>query len=341
MNDLAPGLKEALLWKGDGTKVKCQLCNHRCSILDGKRGICSVRENRGGKLYSLVYGKLVALHIDPVEKKPLYHFYPGHDAFSIASVGCNFRCSFCQNSDISQMPRDLGEILGKDYKPQRVIDEAKINKCFSIAYTYTEPTVWYEFTKDCGGLAKTAGLKNIYVSNGYMTKEMLDDQDFIDAANIDLKSFNDDFYKKTCGGRLEPVLETLKYTKKKGIWLEVTTLLIPGQNDSDDELREIAEFIAEELGEDTPWHVSAFHPDYKMMDSYPTPPERLLRAYSIGMETGLDHIYIGNVSISTGRDTKCPKCGEVLIHRRWLEVLENHLKKGKCPKCGHTIVGHF
>lgn len=212
-------MKEAYLWKKEGGSVRCSLCNHRCLIADGKRGVCMVRENQKGKLYSLVYGKVIAANIDPVEKKPVYHFYPGHKSYSIASVGCNFRCSFCQNWDISQYPRDNGgRILGRDMSPEQVVGEALRAGCKSLSYTYSEPTVWYEFTKDCGELAHKKGLKNIFVSNGFMTHEMIDDAKFLDVARIDLKSFNDDFYRKVCGGRLEPVLNNLKYFKKKGTW---------------------------------------------------------------------------------------------------------------------------
>jgi len=337
-------MKEALLWKKEEGGVRCALCNHRCLIPEGKRGICTVRENRKGTLYSLVYGKLAATHVDPIEKKPLYHFYPGHASFSIASVGCNFRCLFCQNADISQMPRDSGRILGRDYTPEQVVDEALTDGCLSIAYTYTEPTVWYEFTKDCGELAGKKGLKNVYVSNGFMTREMIRDAKFIDAANIDLKAFSDAFYREICGGRLEPILENLKYLKKKGVWVEVTTLVVPGKNDSDEELRQAAEFIAGELGRETPWHLSAFHPDYKMLDIPATPLKTLMRAYKIGKEAGLEYVYVGNVATDVGIDTCCAKCGEVVVRRRWMEVLENKLsgrKPGQCPKCGHLIAGYF
>jgi pyruvate formate lyase activating enzyme len=335
-------MKEALLWEKEKDKIRCVLCNHHCSIPEGKLGVCTVRENRDGTLYSLVYGKIVAMHIDPVEKKPLYHFYPGHPSFSIASVGCNFRCQFCQNADIAQMPHDHdGQIGGKDVEPEQVVDEALIDSCLSIAYTYTEPTVWYEFTKDCGELARKKGLKNIYVSNGFMTKEMINDAKFIDAANIDLKAFNDDFYKKTCGANLDPILDSLKYLKKKGVWVEVTTLIIPDKNDSNEELKQAAEFIADEMGKETPWHLSAFHPDYKMLDVPATPVDTLLRAYSIGKEAGLENVYVGNVNIDTGIDTECPKCGEKVIRRKWMQIIENKIKDNKCPKCGHKIAGYF
>lgn len=301
-----------------------------------------IKQNRGGKLYSLAYGKLIAANVDPVEKKPVYHFYPGHRSYSIASVGCNFRCEFCQNWDISQYPRNnSGQIIGREMTPVNVVNEAIRTGCKSIAYTYSEPTVWYEFTKDCGDLAKKRGLHNVYVSNGFMTKEMIDDASFLDVARIDLKSFSDEFYKKICGGRLEPVLENLKYFKKKKIWTEVVTLLVPKQNDSDKEIKQIAEFISHELGPETPWHISAFHPDYKMADGERTPLATMEKAYKIGKEAGLHYIYVGNIESEFGRDTVCPKCGAVLIRRAWFEVLENKIKKGKCPKCGQKIAGCF
>lgn len=335
-------MKEAYLWKTEGGKVRCSLCNHRCLISEGKTGVCMVRQNQAGKLYSLVYGKVIAANIDPVEKKPVYHFYPGHRSYSIASVGCNFRCSFCQNWDISQYPRNNnGQIIGRDMTPEQVVKEAIEHDCKSISYTYNEPTVWYEFTKDCGELAREKGLKNIYVTNGFMTHEMIDDAKFLDVARIDLKSFNDDFYKKICGGRLDPVLDNSKYFKKKGVWVEVVTLVVPKQNDSEKEIKQIAEFVADELGKGTPWHISAFHPDYKMMDSYPTPVETLERAYRIGKEAGLENIYVGNAMVEVGRDTICPGCGNVLIRRTWFSVLENKIRNGKCPECGHKIAGFF
>ncbi len=301
-----------------------------------------VRENQGGKLYSLVYGKVVAANIDPVEKKPVYHFYPGHRSFSIATVGCNFRCSFCQNWDISQYPRDQGGgILGRDYTPEQVVKEAIASGCQSISYTYTEPTVSYEFTKDCGELAHKKGLKNIFVTNGFMTHEMIDDAKFLDVARVDLKSFSDEYYKKVCGGRLDPVLDNLKYFKKKGKWVEVVTLLVPKQNDSDKEIRQIAEFISKELGPGTPWHISAFHPDYKMLDGQQTPLATMERAYKIGKEAGLHYIYVGNIESKLGRDTICPKCGETLIRRAWFDVLENKITGGKCSRCQNKIMGYF
>ena len=231
-------VKEAMLYeKLDGGHVRCALCSHRCRIAPAKRGICGVRENREGTLYSLVYGPVIAASIDPVEKKPLYHLYPGSDSYSIAAVGCNFRCSFCQNHEISQMPREEGRIAGREMSPRRVVDEAVDSASKSISYTYTEPTIFFEFARDTACLAREKGLKNIFVTNGFMTQEALEAASpWLDAANVDLKSFRDEFYVKNCGAKLQPVLDNLKAMKKRGIWLEVTTLLVPGLNDTEEEI---------------------------------------------------------------------------------------------------------
>jgi pyruvate formate lyase activating enzyme len=271
-------MKEAMLWNRlEGTQVQCVLCAHRCRIPEGRRGICEVRENRDGVLYSLVYSRLIAQAVDPIEKKPLFHFHPGSRSFSIATVGCNFRCTFCQNADISQAVRgDLG-ITGRATSPDAVVAAAEQAGCLSIAYTYTEPTMFFELSHDVGLLAHERGIANVYVSNGYMTPEMLDlmapadGQNVLDAANIDLKAFTDAFYREQCGARLQPVLDALKLLKERSVWLEVTTLIIPGLNDSDAELGEIAAFIAQELSPDTPWHVSRFHPTFRLMDRPPRP----------------------------------------------------------------------
>jgi len=335
-------LKEASLYeKLEDGSVKCRLCSQACTIPEGKRGFCMVRENRGGKLYSLVYGKLPAAHIDPIEKKPLYHFLPGSRSYSIATVGCNFRCTFCQNWDISQMPRDKGGlIVGDDWEPEDVVKEAKKNKCASISYTYTEPTIFFEFARDVGKKAKREGIKSVYVTNGFMTREAIDAMaPWLSVANVDIKAFTNNFYRKICGGRLQPVLDACKYMKKKGIWVEITTLIIPGKNDSDEELKGIAGFIAKELDVDTPWHLSAFHPDYKMLDVGSTPAKTLLKARKIGEKAGLHYIYIGNIQGEGLGDTHCPKCGEIVIKRAYMELLENRLRNGKCPKCGEEIAG--
>jgi len=296
-------VKEALLYETiDGKKTRCNACNHRCIITENKRGICGVRENRDGKLYSLVYGKIIAEHIDPIEKKPLYHFMPGTFSLSIATVGCNFRCLHCQNADISQQIKNQKSkiknqnFLGEDKTPEQIIQDALDNKCPSISYTYTEPTIFVEYALDCMKLAKGEELRNVWVSNGYMTKETLDLVDeYLDAVNIDLKAFSEEFYQNICGARLKPILENLIDIKKRRIWLEVTTLIIPGKNDSEKELKQIAEFIKKELGDDTPWHVSRFFPYYKMKDAPPTPVEKIYEAVEIGKKAGLRYVYPGNV----------------------------------------------
>jgi len=257
--------KEAVLYKKLAeNKVRCEVCNHRCFIDDKKKGICGVRKNEGGKLYSLVYGKAIAENIDPIEKKPFFHFLPGTKSYSIATVGCNFRCRHCQNADISQISKerafkDSDLILGKDLPPEKVVENALNNNCSSIAYTYTEPTIFLEYALDTMKLAKKKGLKNNWVSNGYMTKKTLDlISPYLDAINVDLKGFDEDFYLEVCGAKLAPILENLKIIKRKKIWLEVTTLLIPTKNDSPKELKKIADFIVKELGPETPWHISRF-----------------------------------------------------------------------------------
>jgi pyruvate formate lyase activating enzyme len=335
-------MHEARLYeKLEAGRVKCALCAHRCTIADGKRGVCQVRENRGGTLYTLVYGQAISQAIDPVEKKPLFHFYPGSKAFSFATVGCNFRCSFCQNWQISQMVHEGGQIEGHEASPEHLASAAQHYGCRSIAYTYTEPTVFFEYAYDTAVKAARWNIKNIYVTNGYMTDEMLDAfGGHLHAANVDLKAFSDEFYHKTCGARLQPVLDAIKSMKRRGIWVELTTLLVPGMNDAEDELRHLAEFIAQEAGVDTPWHVSRFHPDYKVQDRGPTPEPTLRRAREIGLKAGLRYVYEGNVPGSEGENTYCYNCHKLLIQRYGFGVLENLvLPEHKCPYCGVTIDG--
>ncbi len=334
-------MKEAILYeKLDEKSVRCNLCAHRCLIREGRSGICGVRENREGILYSLVYGRLVSMAVDPVEKKPLFHFYPGTEAFSIATVGCNFRCRFCQNADISQWPRERGEVIGEYVPPETVVQEAKRSRCRSIAYTYTEPTIFTEYAYDVAVLARKEGIANIYVTNGYMTPEMLDYfHPYLDAADVDLKSFRDGFYKTQCGARLQPVLDVLKKMVAQGVWVEVTTLIIPGLNDGDEELREIANFIRTELGPQYPWHISRFYPHYQMLDRPPTPVQTLHRAREIGYSAGLRYVYEGNVPGAGGEDTLCPQCGRPVIRRWGFTVLEYALRDGRCAHCGGQIDG--
>jgi pyruvate formate lyase activating enzyme len=309
-------------------------------IPDGKVGICQVRENQGGKLYTQVYGQVIARHLDPVEKKPLFHFYPGSTAYSIATPGCNFRCRWCQNADIAQMPREDGFFTGEEISPIQIVDAAQAVGSQSIAYTYTEPTIFFEYTYDTARLAAAKGLTNLYVTNGYMTQEMLKSfHPYLDAANVDLKAFRDETYRKYVGARLQPVLESLGLIKQLGIWLEVTTLVIPGINDDQAELQDVASFIAQELGVDTPWHVSGFVPAYKMIDVSPTHVSTLERARGIGLEAGLRYVYIGNVPGEA--NTSCHACGRLLIRRSaHFGILENHIgPEGNCPDCGTPVAG--
>jgi pyruvate formate lyase activating enzyme len=341
-------MKEALLYESlDGQRVRCNLCAHRCLIAEGRKGVCLVRENQGGSLYTLVYGIPLSQAVDPVEKKPLFHVYPGSTAFSIATAGCNFRCGFCQNADISQMPRDRGQILGRQATPEEVVRAARRHGSRSIAYTYTEPTIFFEYSYDIARLAREAGIASVYVTNGYMTREMLelfqglghDHEPWLDAANVDLKAFRDETYKEVCGARLQPVLDSLKSMKELGVWVEVTTLVVPGMNDNDSELTEIAHFIAHELGEETPWHVSRFHPDYKMRDRRSTPESTLRRAYELGREAGLRYVYVGNLPGARLEDTYCPSCNQAVIARWGYQISGYQIRDGRCGHCGTAIDG--
>jgi len=334
-------MKEAMLYeKLSDSRVRCDLCAHRCTIADGKKGFCQVRENLGGILHTLVYGRTITQHVDPVEKKPLFHFYTGTTAYSIATPGCNFRCRWCQNWEISQMPRQQHLVLGEEASPKQVVAAAQWNGCQSIAYTYTEPTVFFEYTYDTARLAHEAELANIYVSNGYMTTEMLETlHPYLDAINVDLKAFRNKTYKKSVGAKLQPVIDTLKWVKKHGIWLEVTTLVIPDINDSPAELNDVATFIANDLGVDTPWHISRFFPAYKVVDVPKTPLTTLQLAREIGLKEGLHYVYEGNVLESEGENTYCYSCGSLLIRRRSFTLLDNKTIAGHCCHCGVEIDG--
>jgi len=322
-------------YKAQGDKIVCLLCRHYCKLKEGQVGICGVNKNENGKLVNLVYGKVSAINIDPIEKKPLYHFLPASTSLSIGTVGCNFKCPFCQNWQISQTSSLEGSY---DITPKQLVDIALERGCKSISYTYNEPTIFYPFAKDVALLAKEAGLKNVFVSNGFETPEIIEDMvGVIDAFNIDIKGFNSKYYKKYLKGDLNGVLDTLKLLKKHNFWVECTTLIVPGDNDSDEELGKIANFIANELDVDTPWHISAFHPDFKVQEKEATPIETLQRAFNIGKEAGLNYIYMGNV-LSDGI-TYCPECNEELIWRTGFSVRKNILSDGKCPKCGTAIAG--
>lgn len=334
-------MKEAMLYeRRDRKRVRCLLCAHHCLISDGKIGLCLVRENHGGTLYTQAYGKSTSQGIDPVEKKPLYHFYPGSKAFSVATAGCNFHCRFCQNWQISQVLREGGSIFGEELPPDRIVAVAGESSCQSIAYTYTEPTIFFEYAYDTARLAHQAGLNNIFITNGYMTHEALQViRPYLEAANVDLKSFDNAFYRKWVGAKLQPVLDTLKLMKELNIWLEVTTLVIPTLSDSEDNLRQIAQFIAKELGVSTPWHVSRFYPAYDLKHLPQTPIETLRKAREIGLQAGLRYVYEGNVPVSDGNGTFCYNCGHLLVRRSGHLISEYRIQAGHCYNCGAEIDG--
>lgn len=337
-------LKRAVLWEAaEAGKVRCKLCRWGCLISDGQVGRCAVRKNIGGVLYSLNYDHVCAANVDPIEKKPLFHFQPGSKSFSVACVGCNFRCVFCQNWQISQVTLESGDAAGQSLSCEQIVSSAIRNGCGSIAYTYTEPTVFMELCDECGRLAKEKGLANVFVSNGYESREAIDlAKVWLDGINIDLKAFSDDFYRRLCKARLEPVLDTIRYVAKEtDIWLELTTLVVPGENDSDDELKKLAEFIVTQAGEDVPWHVSRFYPSYEMDGKPPTDVGTLERAVEIGRQAGLRYIYVGNVPGSNGESTFCYNCGKMLIERVGYRILSNSIDDGRCPECGAGIAGVF
>lgn len=333
--------REALLYETsvDG-EVICHLCRHACRIDRGKRGVCKVRENRDGKLHSLVYGRAVSQHVDPIEKKPLYHFYPGSSAYSIATAGCNFRCRWCQNWQISQLVQMGGDIPGRHVPPRQIVRAALASGSRAIAYTYTEPTIFFEYAYETARMAKAEGIANVFVTNGYMSREMLKMMGpYLDAVNVDLKAFRERTYQKFVGGRLERVLGNLKIMKTMGIWVEVTTLVIPELNDGLEELSGAAAFLAEELGPETPWHVSRFYPTYRWRGQSPTSTATLEAAREIGYERGLRYVYIGNAGALEAADTACPGCGALLIRRSGFNVMLNRIRGDRCPDCGRHIEG--
>ena len=335
-------LKKAVLWDaGEGKKVRCKLCNWRCVIAEGELGRCCVRKNIDGVLYLLNYDKICSANPDPIEKKPLFHFQPGTSSFSIATMGCNFRCIFCQNWQISQLAFEEGRVEGQAISPEQIVEAAVRSGCKSIAYTYTEPTIFMELCADCGRLAKKKGLANVFVSNGYETVEAIDFAgEWLSGINVDLKSFSEDYYKRLCKAHLEPVLDTIKYiAKETNIWLEITTLVVPGENDSDEELGKIADFIVNEAGADVPWHVSRFYPNYQLEDKGATPVATLERAEQIGKAAGLHYIYVGNLPGARAESTFCYNCGRILIERVGYRIVANHIKDSCCPDCGTKIAG--
>ncbi len=387
-------MRQALLYtKLNNNAVQCETCGHGCAIAPGRTGVCGVRQNIKGKLCLLAYGQAAAVNIDPIEKKPLFHFLPGSKAFSFGTLGCNFQCLNCHNYDISQMYAPL-EVLGRkienffapdsktktktihiseddsvnkngklltgygykgkvaaykeldwgyEVEPQDLVEQALASRCQSIAYTYNEPTIFLEYALDTMKLARKAGLKNVWVSNGYMSQKTLDlILPYLDAVNIDIKSFDEQFYQKTCGAKLAPVLENCKRLIKEGVWLEITTLVIPTLSDSEEMLHSIARFIKTELGDFVPWHVSAFSGaiSWKLQHLPDTPVLTIKRAYEIGKKAGLKYVYAGNVLEDSLENTYCPKCGAVVIERHGYAV-KQHDKNGMCPACGEKIKGRF
>ena len=334
-------MKESYIYKSlKDSKVRCDLCNHRCIVAEGDTGKCSVRKNISGKLYSLVYEKFIAKNVDPIEKKPLFNFLPGSRTYSIATIGCNFNCFFCQNYQISQVSKSDENIPGKFETPQNIVKKAIESNCESISYTYTEPTIFFESAYDISVISKKNKLKNIFVTNGYMSREALDMiSPYLDAANVDLKSFSDEFYKKNTGGRLDPVLNNIKYMKELGIWVEVTTLLIPGLNDSKKELEQIAEFLRD-TGKEIPWHISAYFPQYKSKIPQ-TSINKIIEAVEIGKNAGLSYVYGGNVSYPGLENTCCPECGNEIITINGFNIVRTGINENKCGKCDFIIDGVF
>jgi pyruvate formate lyase activating enzyme len=338
VNDIsdASKLKEADFWKPvENNKVYCYLCPRYCKIGENQTGFCFIRTNIGGKLYSLGYGHPAAINIDPIEKKPLFHFLPGTKIFSMGTAGCNMGCKFCQNWDISKAKAD--QVNSRELSPEAVVSLATTYKCPSLAYTYNEPTIWAEYARDIAKIARQHGLKNVMVTNGYVTEEALKSvYEYIDAANVDLKAFTEKFYSKITLSHLEPVLKTLKTLKHEtSVWVEITNLMIPTLNDAQEETRELAQWILDSLGDEVPLHFTAFHPDYKLLDKPNTPRETLERAREIAMDIGLKYVYVGNI-FSDSANTYCPNCKKLLIQRSWHNILKFNLKGNTCS-CGQVI----
>lgn len=334
-------MKEALYYKKlKNNIVNCNLCPTNCVIKPDTFGNCGARKNIDGKLYSLVYAKPVSVSVDPIEKKPLYHFLPGSYSLSIGTLGCNLHCLHCQNYEISQSKAD--EFMSREVKPEELIQTAIKNNYKSISYTYNEPTIFYEYVLETVKLARKKGIKNVMVTNGYINKEPLEElYPLIDAANVDLKALDEDFYKKVCSVRLNPILEAIKEIKKIGTWVELTNLIIPGYNDKKEQIEKLVKWVNENLGIKVPLHFSAFNPTYKLLDAPRTSPQTLLRAKEIALKYDLKYIYLGNTSLPDSGNTYCPKCNKLLIERGWFEVYKNNIKNNSCPYCNEKVDGVF
>ena len=329
-------MKEARFWRAENGRTVCSLCPHSCRIAPGKRGICGVRENREGKLYSMIYGKASSVQVDPIEKKPLFHFKPGHKVLSLGSIGCTFRCMHCQNFTISQAK--LGEFGLDDVSPEGVIDACRSAGCTGISWTYNEPTIWHEFSYDTSVLAKKTGLHTSYVTNGYIQEPpMRELTECIDAMNIDVKAFREDFYKRTCKASLGPVLAATKIAHDSGVHVELTYLIIPGKNDDAAEIRDFSRWVVEALSPNVPVHFTRFHPDYLMTETPSTPMKTMDMAYGVAKEEGVRFIYVGNVPADERENTHCPKCGSLIVERSWFSILQLKAKDGRCPSCGEDL----
>jgi len=335
-------MHEAMFYeRREDSTVRCGLCAQQCVIADGERGKCSVRVNNSGMLNTLVYGRAAAMDLDPIEKKPLFHFQPGSASLSIGTLGCNLRCRFCQNWTLSRGAEDCDPRSERHLalSPQAIVEHCVNRQIPSVSFTYNEPTVFFEYAYDTCGLAREQGVRTVFVSNGYMSRAALDTlAPVLDAINVDFKSISDEFYRQICGGRVEPVMDNIRRIREHGIWLEVITLVIPGLNDTNAELSAIAAFIAG-VDPDIPWHVNAFHPDYRMTDRPRTPVETLRRARRIGLDTGLRYVYVGNVLDSDTSATWCPQCGQLLIDRLSFRADAFGLEEGRCANCKFNIAG--
>ena len=329
--------KEAILYEKVGKALNCKICERRCIISDGKKGFCQMRENDNGKIYNLNYAAVSSMAVDPIEKKPLYHFYPGSTVFSLGSVGCNFRCRHCQNWNISQAK--LEQTPTREILPEEAVLITKEYGCKSISWTYNEPTIWFEYTLDSAKIAKKEDIKTVYVTNGYMTEESFElISPYLDAANIDLKGMSEKFYDDLCEARLQPVLDNIIRMHEAKIHIEITNLMIPGYNDSDEDIKALVKFMVDEVGVEIPLHFTRFFPQYKLQKLPPTEVKFLEKAYKIAKDAGMKYVYIGNVPTANGEKTFCPECGEILIERDGFEIISDELRKTReCPKCKADI----
>lgn len=328
--------KEAILYDKIEKKLNCKVCERRCLISEGKKGFCEMRQNIHGKLFSLNYASASSVAVDPIEKKPLFNFYPGSTVLSLGSVGCNFRCKHCQNWSISQTT--VEEMSLREILPEDAVNLAKQYGCKSIAWTYNEPTMWLEYTLDSAVLAQKQNLKTVYVTNGYMTQEALDTVGpYLDAVNVDLKGMSEEFYKELCDARLQPVLDNIKRIYDKNIHLEITNLIIPGYNNSEENIRKLVNFMADEVGVEVPLHFTRFFPYYELKNIPPTEISDLEQAYKIAKDAGMKYVYVGNVPSSNNENTYCYSCGKLLVGRNSYTIQENNLKNGKCPDCGAEV----